>query len=77
MHNSQRPFKYLCPFFPLPSVSQREEITTLSRQASFRRMNSVSTDTRGAVLLLNYSFHTEHTVLLQHHLVFSPMSCAT
>ncbi|XP_071334136.1 nectin-4 [Trachinotus anak] len=26
----------------------KEEITTLSRQASFRRMNSVSTDTRGA-----------------------------
>ncbi|XP_044197423.1 nectin-4 isoform X2 [Thunnus albacares] len=27
---------------------RKEEITTLSRQASFRRMNSVSTDTRGA-----------------------------
>lgn len=52
-------------------VSLREEISTLSRQASFRRMNSVSTDTRGVVLLLNYSFHTEHTVALQQHLVFS------
>ncbi|XP_022607983.1 nectin-4-like isoform X1 [Seriola dumerili] len=29
-------------------TERKEEITTLSRQASFRRMNSVSTDTRGA-----------------------------
>ncbi|XP_029382256.1 nectin-4-like isoform X1 [Echeneis naucrates] len=29
-------------------TEKKEEITTLSRQASFRRMNSVSTDTRGA-----------------------------
>ncbi|XP_038587271.1 nectin-4 [Micropterus salmoides] len=29
-------------------IERKEEITTLSRQASFRRMNSVSTDTRGA-----------------------------
>lgn len=36
-------------------------------------MNSVSTDTRGAVLTMNLSFHTEHTVLLQHHLVFSDL----
>lgn len=39
----------------------REEISTLSRQASFRRMNSVSTDPRGAVLRLNYSLHIKHT----------------
>ncbi|XP_042367845.1 LOW QUALITY PROTEIN: nectin-4 [Plectropomus leopardus] len=29
-------------------TERKEEISTLSRQASFRRMNSVSTDTRGA-----------------------------
>lgn len=38
-----------------------EEISTLSRHASFRRMNSVSTDPRGAVLRLNYSLHIKHT----------------
>lgn len=39
------------------SFSHREEISTLSRQASFRRVNSVSTDARGAVLFINNSFH--------------------
>lgn len=46
-------FEYLFPLFS--PVSHREEICTLSRQASFRRMNSISTDTRGAVILLNNS----------------------
>lgn len=73
-HSGTQSLKYLSPFFSLALVSHREEISTLSRQASFRRVNSVSTDTRGAVLLLKYSYHTEHTVRLQHHLVLSPVS---
>ncbi|CAN9509715.1 unnamed protein product [Ophioblennius macclurei] len=32
----------------LELTEKKEEISTLSRQASFRRMNSISTDTRGA-----------------------------
>lgn len=47
------------PFFCV--LLCREEISTLSRHASFRRMNSVSTDPRGAVLLLNYSLCIKHT----------------
>lgn len=52
-------FHHLNIFFSLCLLFLREEISTLSRQASFRRMNSISTDPRGAVLLLNYSFHAE------------------
>lgn len=35
--------------FPISYLS-REEISTLSRQASFRRVNSVSTDARDVLL---------------------------
>lgn len=52
----------MSPHHPPPRVLLcREEISTLSRHASFRRMNSVSTDPRGAVLLLNYSLRIKHT----------------
>lgn len=47
--------------FSLSFLFPREEISTLSRQASFRRVNSVSTDPRGTVLRLNYSPHARHT----------------
>jgi len=46
--------------FSCPShVCHREEISTLSRQASVRRVNSVSPDARGVVLTLNYYVHTQ------------------
>lgn len=54
-------FKYFSHFLSLRLLFPREEISTLSRQASFRRMNSVSTDPRGTVLRLNFSLHAEHT----------------
>lgn len=53
-------FHHLNSFF-LSFLFPREEISTLSRQASFRRVNSVSTDPRGTVLWLNYSLHAQHT----------------
>lgn len=39
------------------SLILREEICTLSRQASFRRVNSVSTDARGQVYNITMSYN--------------------
>lgn len=58
--------------FILSLFSPREEISTLSRHASFRRMNSVSTDTRGAVLTLNF-FFTRNMLLLLHFVFSDPI----
>lgn len=47
-----------------------------SHQASFFQENELRQHRcqRSGTMTMNYSFHTEHTVLLQHHLVFSPVS---
>lgn len=56
-------FPYLQFFF-----CNRVEISTLARQASIRRMNSVSTDARGAVPYLNSSSKADTYCPMAHRL---------